>query len=414
MGGERWICNATLIDGLGNPAIERGAIAIVDGRITAIGPDLAPPPGVDVLDAGGRTVVPGFINLHSHLIRRKRPDDPPKMSTVAEVVRGVRNAREALGQGITTARELGARDHLDIELRDLIDQGGVPGPRIFASGRPITRTGGHNHEFSREADGPDEVRKAVRAELKAGCDVLKVMASWGGIEIGQEHRRLRLPGIPPPTYAAYTVEEMRAACEEAHAANKRVTVHAESSPAILRAVEAGVDSVEHATHLTDEAARAMKAAGTYLVPTISTVYNRLSNADSGVGADWGGDVMYWVRNATERWMQSLRRAVEHGVTIATGTDAGGDIVMEMQLIHQAGLSRLEAIRAGTGRAAETLGRVDFGALEVGRWADLVLVDGRPDHDLACLATVWKVYRAGEAQPVGSAVKADAPPGAFPI
>lgn len=414
MGAERWICNATLIDGLGNPAVERGAIAIVDGHISAAGAGLLPPADADVLDAGGRTVVPGFINLHSHLIRRKRPDDPPRMSTVSEVVRGVRNAREALGQGITTARELGARDHLDIELRDLIDQGGVPGPRIFASGRPITRTGGHNHEFSHEADGPDEVRKAVRAELKAGCDVLKVMASWGGIEIGQEHRRMQLPGIPPPTYAAYTVEEMRAACEEAHLANKRVTVHAESSPAILRAVEAGVDSVEHATHLTDDAALAMKVAGTYLVPTISTVYNRVSNADSGVGADWGGDVMYWARNATGRWMESLKRAVGHGLMIATGTDAGGDIVLEMQLIHQAGLSRLEAIRCGTSRAAETLGRTDFGALEVGRWADLVIVDGRPDDDLACLANVWRVFKAGEPQPVGSAVGSVMPLAALPL
>jgi len=407
MSVERWITNATLIDGLGNPPIEHGAIAIVDGQISAVGDSLAPPPGADVLDAGGRSIVPGFTNLHSHLIRRKRADDPPKMSTVAEVVRGVRNAREALGQGITTVRELGARDHLDIELRDLIDQGGVPGPRIFASGRPITRTGGHNHEFSREADGPDEVRKAVRAELKAGCDVLKVMASWGGIEIGQEHRRMKLPGTPPPTYAAFTVAEMRAACEEAHDASKRVTVHAESSPAILRAVEAGVDSVEHGTHMTDEAAQAIKAAGVYYVPTISTVYNRVSNADRGVGADWGGDTMYWARNATEPWMRSLRRAIEHGLMIATGTDAGGDIVLEIQLIHQAGLSKLEAIRSGTSRAAETLGRTDFGALEVGRWADVVIVDGRPDQDLACLANVWMVYKAGERQPVGSATSADA-------
>ena len=214
---------------------------------------------------------------------------------------------------------------------------------------------------------------------------------------------MKMPGIPPPTYAAFTVEEMRAACDEAHAANKRVTVHAESSPAILRAVEAGVDSVEHGTHLTEEAAQAMKAAGVYYVPTISTVYNRVTNADKGVGADWGGDTMYWARNATGRWMESLQRAVRIGLQIATGTDAGGDIVMEMELIHQAGLSKLEAIRSGTSRAAETLGRPDFGALEPGRWADFAIVDGRPDDDLACLRNVWRVFKAGEAQPVGSAV-----------
>jgi imidazolonepropionase-like amidohydrolase len=409
MEAERWICNATLIDGLGNAPIERGSVVIADGRIQAVGADLEPPAGADVIDAGGRTIVPGFVNLHSHLLRRFRVDDPPLMSTVAMVVRGVRNAREALAQGITTARELGAPNYLDVQLRDLIDQGGVIGPRILACARPITRTGGHNCDFSREADGPDEVRKAVREQLKAGADCLKVMASWGGIEIGREHRRLKLPGAPAPAYAAYTVEEMRAAVDEAHAANKRVTVHAESAPSVLRAVEAGVDSVEHGTHLTDEAVAAMVEAGVYYSPTISTVYRRVAAADSGTGQSWGGDVMYWARLATEPWMVSLKKAVAAGVKIATGTDAGGDIVMEIQLIAEAGLSPLEAIRSGTSRAAEAIGRPDLSALEPGRLADVVIVDGRPDRDLACLANVWMVVKDGKIAPLGASQAATADP-----
>lgn len=395
MSGERWIVNATLIDGLGNPPILDGAIVLAEGRVRALGAGLRPPPPATVLDAAGRTVLPGLINLHSHLFRKIRTDDPPRMNTVAEVVRALRNLRAALAQGITTVRELGARDHLDIELRDLIDRGVLVGPRIFASGRPITRTGGHNCDFAHEADGPDAVRQAVRAELKAGADVLKVMASWGGIEIGREHRRLRLPGPPPPAYAAYTVAELRAAVEEAHAAGKRVTVHAESSPAILRAVEAGVDCVEHGTHLTEEAARAMAAAGTPLVPTISTVFKRVADHERGVGPDWGEDVLFWARQATEPWMASLRRAIAAGVTVATGTDAGGDIVLEVQLLAAAGLGPLEAIRCATGTAAAVLGRPDLGALEPGRWADLVIVNGRPDRDLACLGDVWAVFKEGE-------------------
>lgn len=392
---DYWIVNARVIDGLGNPAIENATIGISNGRIAEVGEHVQPPPGAVTVDVEGRTVLPGFINLHSHVFRRKRTDDPRQLSTVAEVVRALRNAREAAAQGITTARELGARDHLDIQLRDLIEEDGVVGPRILASGRPITRTGGHNHDFAREADGPDEVRKAVRAELKAGADVLKVMASWGGIEIGREHRRLRLAGDPAPAYAAYTVDEMRAAVEEAHAAAKNVTVHAESSEAILRAVAAGVDSVEHGTHLSEEAADAMATAGTYFVPTISTVFRRVRNADAGQGADWGDDVMYWARRATDPWMRSLRLAVAKGLKIATGTDAGGDIVDEIQLIAEAGLSRLEALRSATGRAAEALGRPDLGALETGRWADLLVVEGRPDEDLDCLRSVWRVFKAGE-------------------
>lgn len=396
MTSEQWIYNATLIDGLGNPPVEGAGIIIRDGRIADAGAHVQrPPDGVTGVDVERRTVLPGFINLHSHVFRRHRRDDPRHLNTVGEVVRALRNAREAFGQGITTARELGARDHLDIQLRDLIEEGGVVGPRIVASGRPITRTGGHNHDFSREADGPDEVRKAVRAELKAGADVLKVMASWGGIEIGREHQRLRFPGNPAPAYAAYTVEEMRAAVEEAHSAAKNVTVHAESSESVLRAVAAGVDSVEHGTHLSREAVEAMGAAGTYYVPTISTVFKRVRDADASRGPDWGGDIMYWASRATEPWMCSLRLAVEHGLKIATGTDAGGDIVDEIMLIAEAGLPTLEALRSGTARAAEALGRSDVGAVEPGRWADLVIVEGRPDRDLSCLRSVWRVYKAGE-------------------
>jgi imidazolonepropionase-like amidohydrolase len=392
---EYWIVNARLVDGLGNPAVDSGGIAIKDGRITDVGKHVVAPTGANVLDVDGRTVLPGLINLHSHVFRRKRTDDPRQLSTVAEVVRALRNAHEAAAQGITTARELGARDHLDIQLRDLIEEGGVIGPRILASGRPITRTGGHNHDFAREADGPDEVRKAVRAELKAGADVLKVMASWGGIEIGREHQRLRLLGNPAPAYAAYTVDEMYAAVEEAHMAAKNVTVHAESSEAVLRAVAAGVDSVEHGTHLTQEAADAMAASGTYYVPTISTVFRRVRNVEAGEGADWGDDVMYWASRATDPWMRSLRLAIARGLKIATGTDAGGDIVDEVQLIAEAGLPPLEALRCATGRAAEALGRTDLGALEPGRWADLVVLEGNPDEDLQSLRSVWRVFKAGQ-------------------
>jgi len=393
---ERWMYNATLIDGLGNPPVEAGGIVIRDGRIVDAGAHVQrPPAGTSGVDVEGRTILPGFINLHSHVFRRRRKDDPLVPTTVSEVVRALRNAREAFGQGITTARELGARDHLDIQLRDLIDEGGVVGPRIVASGRPITRTGGHNHDFAREADGPDEVRRAVRAELKAGADVLKVMASWGGIEIGREHQRLRFRGNPAPAYAAYSVEEIRAAVEEAHSAAKNVTVHAESSESILRAVAAGVDSVEHGTHLTPQAVDAMSAAGTYFVPTISTVFKRVRDADASQGPDWGGDVMYWASRATEPWMRSLQLAVERGLKIATGTDAGGDIVDEIMLIAEAGLPPLDALCSATGRAAEALGRNDVGAIEAGRWADLVIVDGRPDRDLTSLRSVWRVYKAGE-------------------
>jgi imidazolonepropionase-like amidohydrolase len=405
MSGATWIINARVIDGLGNPPLPDAAVAIADGRISAVGVDLRPPSAFQgsVVDLEGRTLLPGFINLHSHLFRRARVDDAVRIhhnntnpaTTVMEVLRALRNALDDIRQGITTDRELGARDFLDVQLRDLIAGGQVVGPRIFACGRPITRTGGHNWDFSREADGPDEVRKAVREALKAGADVIKVMSSWGGIEMGREHRRAGAAGSPSPAYAAYTVEEMAAAVDEAHTNARRVTVHAESAESVIRAVRAGVDSVEHGTHLSPEAIALMRECGTYYVPTISTVFRRVANAEQGTGADWGDEVMYWARGATQPWRRSLEMAVAAGIPVATGTDAGGDIVDEIRLIAECGLSPVEAIRSATGRAAEALGRDDLGALAVGRWADMLVVDGRPERDLTNLRAVRRVYIAGK-------------------
>lgn len=386
--------HARLFDGLRPAPLDDVAVGISDGRVASVGPDPGTPVGPGDLDASGCTVLPGFINLHSHLLRRVRADDPPKMTLIAEASRALRNAREALAQGITTARELGARDYLDLQLRDLIDSGSVVGPRIVASGRPVTRTGGHNCDFSIEADGCDEVRKAVRANLKAGVDVLKVMASWGGIETLQTHRRRHLAGSPPPAPAAYTVAEMRAAVEEAHANALRVTVHAESSESIRNAVAAGVDSIEHGTHLDDDVIKLLADTGTTLVPTISTAYRRVADEDAGVGPGWHPDVLTWARGAAAPWMDSLRRAVAAGVVIATGTDAGGDMATEITLIAEAGLSPANALRSATSVAARALGRDDVGAIEAGRRADMVIAQGTPDTDLRDLETIRCVMRGG--------------------
>lgn len=388
------IRHARLVDGLHPSPLDDVAVEIVGGFVTSVTADPCNGVGVGELDASGCTVLPGFINLHSHLLRRVRADDPPKMTVIAEASRALRNAREALAQGITTARELGARDYMDLQLRDLIDSGSVPGPRILASGRPITRTGGHNCDFGIEADGCDEVRKAARANLKAGADVLKVMASWGGIETLQAHRRRQLPGSPPPAAAAYTVAEMRTAVEEAHANGVRVTVHAESSESIRNAIAAGVDSIEHGTHLTGDVIALLADTGTTLVPTISTAYRRAADADAGGGPGWHPDVIAWARAAAAPWMDGLRRAVAAGVTIATGTDAGGDMATEISLLAEAGLSPAGALRSGTSVAAKALGRDDIGAIEVGRRADMVIVRGAPDIDVGDLEKISYVVRDG--------------------
>jgi imidazolonepropionase-like amidohydrolase len=236
--------------------------------------------------------------------------------------------------------------------------------------------------------------KAARANLKAGVDVLKVMASWGGIEALQAHRRRQLPGPPPPAPAAYTAAEMRAAVEEAHANGIRVTVHAESSESMRNAIAAGVDSIEHGTHLTDDVIALLVETGTTLVPTISTVYRRVADADAGGGPGWHPDVIAWARAAAAPWMDGLRRAVAAGVTIATGTDAGGDMATEISLLVEAGLSPAGALRSATSAAAQALGRDDVGAVVAGRRADMVIAQGAPDIDLADLAKISCIVRDG--------------------
>jgi imidazolonepropionase-like amidohydrolase len=256
-------------------------------------------------------------------------------------------ARQTLAAGVTTVRDLGGRDYCEIGLRRAIQDGLIQGPRILAAGRPVCMTGGHGHWLAREADGPDDVRKAVREQLKAGADVIKIIATGGVLTPGVE------PGSPQ-----LTLDEMRAAIEEARKAGRRTAAHAMGVDGIADAVKAGITSIEHGVYLSDEVVASMRSDGTYLVPTL------IAPAAITAGGLSAGIPEFMVRKS-ERVMaahvQSFQKALEAGVAIAAGSDAGtplnphGSLVPELVLMVKHGMTPLRALRSATAERGRPAG-----------------------------------------------------------
>src|SRR5690242_3543250 len=251
---------ARIIDGTGAEPVRGRAVVVEGGRITAVVDEARAPRGRGI-DLAGHTLLPGLINCHVHLCFGAEADPVRPMreeSLAMTAVKALLRARLTAEAGVTTVRDLGGRDYAEMAVRRAIQEGWVVGPRIVAAGRPVCMTGGHGHFLAREADGPDDVRKAVREQLKAGADVIKLIATGGVMTPGVE------PGSPQ-----LTLEEMRAAVEEAVKAGRRTAAHAQGSTGIADAVEAGITTIEHGIFLTDEIIAAMKRKGTFLVPTLA-------------------------------------------------------------------------------------------------------------------------------------------------
>jgi imidazolonepropionase-like amidohydrolase len=384
--------NVTVVDGTGSAPVPGQAVVVEGRRIAWIGPEGSAPSTApeSVVDGGGRTVLPGLINCHVHLTADGAPDlfaqvasDTVPLATL----RAAGMALAALRSGVTTVRDCGAADDVVVELAKAIERGMVPGPRVQAAGRVITMTGGHGHFIGREADGPDEVRKATRAEIKAGAAVIKVMATGGVLT----------PGVTP-TQTALLPEELAVVAQEAHNSGRRVTTHAIGRAGIHNALLAGIDSIEHGFYLDDELLDLAVERGTFLVPTMLAVDGIIRNGrDRGIPA--------WVVDKAEAEAQQQRKsfaqAVSSGMRIAAGTDAGtpfnphDDLAGELALMVRHGLTPMQAVVAATRSAAENLGLAhEIGTLEVGKLADLVLVDGDPVEDITAASRVVLVVKDG--------------------
>jgi imidazolonepropionase-like amidohydrolase len=381
---------ARLIDGTGAGPISGRAVVLEGDRIAAVVDDGPARDGAS-LDLGGLTLLPGLVNCHGHLCLSGGADPARALageSLATTVIQEILRARATVEAGVTTLRDLGGREHAELAVRDAVRQGLITGPRILAAGRVICMTGGHGWQMlGREADGPDEVRRAVREQLKAGADVIKVIATGGVLT----------PGVDPRS-SQLTREELAAGIEEARKAGRRTAAHAGGSDGIAACLEAGITTIEHGIYLTEALAERMARDGVALVATLIAPE---AIASAGVA---GGVPEFAVRKSIavrDRHLESFRMAVRLGVPIAAGTDAGtpfnphGSIVPELELMVKAGMTPLEVIRSATSVAARTLGlEEETGRVAPGLAADLVAVEGRPDESVRALAEPRLVIAAG--------------------
>ena len=330
------------------------------------------------IDAADATLLPGLIDCHVHFAMSGGPDWLTEMKDpyATSCWRAAVHARNTLQAGFTTVRTLGGRDGADPALRDAQAAGLVEGPRIVATNMVICMTGGHGAWIGREADGPDDVRKAVREQLKAGADCIKLIATGG----------VMTPGVEPGAQQL-TEDELRAGVEEAHKAGRKTAAHAHGADGIKAAVRAGIDSIEHGSFMTDETIGLMKERGTAFSVTLCSSEG-FFNAPPGSVADWAMRKAMRVRAAMD---DSFRRAYQAGVKLVLGTDAGtpynrhGDNARELALMVKLGADPLDALRAGTRDGAELLGRLeDIGSIETGKLADLVLCRGDVVADISRL------------------------------
>ena len=387
------ITNATLIDGTGADPMGNATIVVEDERIAAVGADVEVPRDAEVIDAGGRTVMPGMIDCHVHLLfhpasLQERLLTPPTLQTFY----GARNAKWTLDAGITSARDAGGTPQ---GFKMAIDRGLIPGPRLKIAVSPLSQTGGHGDSTMPSGvrprvlgslgpewpegvvDGADEVRKAVRLNLRAGADFIKLMSTGGVLSPSDE-----------PSHTQFTPAEIAVMVEEAAAAGKTCMAHAQGTQGIKNAVRAGVESIEHGIWLDDEVIAEMKQRNTFLVPTLVAPLWVLRNAENAPGSVLPQSVRK-TKEVMEDHRASIARAIASGVRVAMGTDSGvgphGKNAEELEHYVACGMTAMQAIVSTTKVASECAHiSKDAGTLEAGKYADLLIIDGDPLADIKIL------------------------------
>ncbi|MCC2654572.1 MAG: amidohydrolase family protein [Microvirga sp.] len=398
------LSGATILDGLGGAPVVGHSVLVRGDRIVAVLPEGQVPEDASRLDLTGKTILPGLIDAHVHLLGQRTMDNRD-MTFIGEGLRAARATADLgrlLAAGITTVRDCGSFTAL--ALKQAVAEGSVPGPRIVACGRFIERTGGADDApympvawaqeggpwGPRLADGPDEIRKAVREQLRTGADWIKTCTT--GAVTTQESSR--------PDLLEWSEEEITTLVEEAHRLGARVAVHAHANAGIKLAIDANADTIEHGTYLDEETARCMAARGMYLVPT-HFVLNQLVER----GAEFGTPT--WVlgkaREVMTAQQDSFEAALRHGVPIAMGTDIGGQDLLphgrnaeELALLVTGGMSTSDAIVAATLGAANCIGlEREIGSIEAGKVADLIAVEGDPLGDITLTQRVEFVMKSGQ-------------------
>jgi imidazolonepropionase-like amidohydrolase len=391
---------ARLIDGTGAAPIDNAVVIVKNGRIERVGGSLAVPPGARVIDLGTHTLVPGYIDTHTHMTTESPGDRKlDRMSATAAdfALVGAVNARRMLMAGFTTVRDVGGFDLADVAVKRAIERGDTSGPRMFVATTAISMTGGHGdptngfapavrlERLNGVANGVVALREKVRELIKHGADQIKFAATGGGMSRGTK-----------PTAQHFTGEEMGAIVEEAHRLGVKVAAHAHGTEGIKAAVRAGVDSIEHGIYLDEEAVDLMIQHRTYFVPTLWIADAYFDKYKEWRVPDYAhAKISVFIPRALE----SVKLAIRKGVNIALGTDAGvGEhhlAAKEFPAYVRYGMTPMQAIVAGTSNAAKLIGQYDqFGSLEPGKYADLVAVAGHPLANIAVLEQPRFVMKEG--------------------
>jgi imidazolonepropionase-like amidohydrolase len=384
-----------------------GVVLVSGAAIVGIGPAAQVPAGAQVIDMGDATLSPGFIDAHTHLSAMYTPDykqgliDSFTKAVPEQTLLAVENLRKTIMAGITTARDVGSSDFIDLGLRNAAAAGAILGPRMLVSVHALGATGGHcddqngmrpgifgfesNYEHG-VIDSPEEARKAVRYNIKYGADVIKVCATGGVLSL-----------TDPPDIPQLTQDELNAIVDEAHTLRKKTAAHAHGAEGAKRAVRAGIDSIEHGAFLDDEALDLMKARGTYYIPTLMAVEGGKEILSKG---GYSPFVATKMKAAMESINNVVRSAISKGVKIGMGTDAAvyphGRNTEEFHLLTALGMSPLDALRAGTSVDAELLGIQDrVGTLATGKLADIVAFPGDPRQNIRQVEKVFFVMKEGQ-------------------
>jgi imidazolonepropionase-like amidohydrolase len=397
---------ARLFDGKSDRIVSPGLIVVTNDRIVAVGPAAAIPAGAETIDLGDATLLPGLMDAHTHIAdpfeRDYRTQELSLLKKpVSERTLGaLENMRRTIMAGVTTIRDLGSEDFIDIGLRNAAAEGKIVGPRIIASVHALGSTGGHCDPyagfaagiFGREPDfrdgvidNPDQARLAVRYNIKNGADVIKVCATGGVLSLTDD--------VDTPQL---TQAELDALVDEAHALRRKTAAHAHGAAGAKRAIRAGIDSIEHGSFLDDEALDLMKQRGTYYVPTLMAAQGLKERLEDGYLPP---AVANKARLAMAALNDTVRKAIAKGVKIAVGTDSSvyphGRNTEELGLLVNLGMKPLDALKAATSLDAQLLGVADrTGTLEPGKWADIVACPGNPGENIRQVEKMRLVMKAG--------------------
>ena len=389
---------AHFVDVVSGKVIDNQMMLIEGDTIKEVGQNLVPPANAKIVDLGNSWILPGLIDCHTHITFQTENyyDDTFRKSPIDAAICAHVYAQRTLAAGFTTCRDVGSGQFIDVALRKAINAGKIQGPRLFVAGHILSSTGGHGDltgfspslhfdDFNGVADGVDELRKKVRWNIKYGADVIKFTATAGVLSEEES--------VGAPQFSA---EEMKAIVEEAAMWGRKVAAHAHGTEGIKRAVQAGVASIEHGSILDDEAIVLMKEHGTYLVPTVYVSFSIVEHAK-----EWKlpERLVEKAKTINGQKMEGLRKAIQAGVKIAYGTDAGvfphGQNGRDFHYLVECGMSPMQAIQTATLSASALLNQSEkIGSLQVGKFADIIAVTSDPIKSIDVLENVPFVMKGG--------------------